>query len=77
MTPDPNADRDGHLGDEFHQRFLNAREYLREGHPPEDAASRARLPLDAFVDALDGDPEDIRGESCVTCDGVFQEVGDE
>lgn len=70
----PPEDRDGYLADEYHDRFLNAREYLREGHPPEDAADRADIPLDLFTDALDGSPEDIRGTHKTTCDCCGERV---
>lgn len=63
-----------HLADEYHDRFKSARHHLRKGYPPEVAAIREDLPLDLFVDALDGDPEDIRGERKITCDACGERV---
>ncbi len=67
-------DRAGHLADEVHDAFLTAREYLRDGYRPEDAADRADIALDLFTDALDSPPEDIRGTNRLTCEGCEERV---
>ena len=71
--PEPN--REDYMADEYHDRFLSAREYLRDGHPPEDAAEKAALDVDLFLNALrPEDPEDIRGTNRTKCDGCGEKV---
>lgn len=48
--------------------FQTARELLRGGLSPEDAADIAGLQTTAFVNALNGEPEDIRGADTRTDD---------
>lgn len=67
-------EREEHMADEYHDRFLTAREYLRDGYAPEDAADHAGLDVDAFTGALDGSPEDIRGTNRTTCEGCGERV---
>jgi len=68
-TP-PGGFRESYLADEYHDRFIGARELISEGTPPVDAAEQANLPLYMLMDALDGDSiQTASGVTCASCGG--------